>query len=113
MKSRKTLLVLAAAGLLGVGAGLAFTSGASADTFQHRCNRDGCWTVACNDNGDCRRLWDNHAAYRHRYIKSAYDMDRANGHYVGNRWVDHDQDHRRTWTCDHYGANCHWVYESF
>jgi hypothetical protein len=113
MKNKKTLLVLAVAGIMGVGAGVALTGSASAQDFQHRCTRDGCWTVACSDNGRCRRVWDNDRSYRRHYSTTSYDVDRANGHYDGNRWVEHNQNHRRSWMCDEYGYNCHWVYQSY
>lgn len=113
MKTNKTLLMLAAAGLIGAGAGLALPGRASAQTVQHHCDANGCWNVACTDDGACRRVWDEDRAYhRHYSTTTSYDRDRANGRYIGNNWVSYGHGHR-SWTCDAYGDNCHWIYESF
>ena len=115
MKNSKTFLVLAAAGLIGVGAGIALTGSASAETISHRCDADGCWTVSCdNDGGYCRRVWDGDRYSRRHYTASDYSYEHANGRYVGNTWVPYDQyQHRRSWACDSDGDNCRWMYESF
>ena len=113
MKNKKTLLVLAAAGLIGIGAGLALTGSASAQTVQRHCSAYGCWRVDCFSAGSCRRVWDENRYYRRHYSETAYDVRRANGHYDGNRWIEHNQDHRRSWVCDEDGDSCHWVYQSY
>jgi len=113
MKNKKMLLTLAAAGLIGVGAGIALTGSASAQTIEHRCNADGCWNVACYDDGSCRRVWDQDRYYRRHYSTTSYHEDRANGRYIGNDWVSYGPDRHRRWMCDTYGDNCHWMYETY
>jgi hypothetical protein len=100
--------------LIGAGASLALAGSASAQTIEHRCNADGCWNVACYDDGSCRRVWDEDQYDRRHYsTTTSYDGYRANGRYIGNTWVPYDQNHRRAWLCDTDGDNCHWGYESY
>lgn len=112
-KNKNTLAALATAGLIGA----ALTMGTAAQAqAEHRCNADGCWTVACDAyTQQCTRVWDQDR-FDHRYYStntSYYDPDRSNGYYAGNRWVPYDQDNRRAMLCDAGGGNCHRVYESY
>ena len=87
----------------------AFAASPASAQVEHRCDANGCWTVNCDEDGYCPRVWRGD---RHYYSSSSYY--RGNGYYDGNQWVPYDrQNYRRHWVCDAWGGDCHYSYEVF